>query len=326
MKIKYCEQIRKTDGKAAANRAARLGTVLLRTVFLVMMCFVVLYPLMYMISVSLREGKDLYDPTVIWIPRHWTVQNYITVWDIIEYPKTLLETIKLSAISTFFNVIVCSMVGYGFARYNFKCKKFLFMLVLFTIIVPSQTITIPMFVQYYTFDFFFFGQIGRLFGGSPWTVNLLDTPMVYYLPAMFGQGIRSGLFIFIFRQFFRGMPRELEDAAAIDGCSMFSTYLKIMVPCAGPAFVTSILFSCVWYWNDYYLASMYFTDAQTLAVSLGTLKDVLRNVGYNIYDDPYSIVTEMQAACLLVIAPLVIAFVFLQRKFTESIDKTGIVG
>ncbi|MBE5786758.1 MAG: carbohydrate ABC transporter permease [Clostridiales bacterium] len=314
------------EGRILLTKTSRIGVTIFRLIFLLMMCFVVLYPLMYMLSVSLRQSKDLYDPTVIWIPRNWTIENYKAVWELIEYPKVLLETFQLTAISTIINVFVCALVGYGFARYNFRGKKLWFGLVIFTLMVPTQTISIPMYVQYVSFDFFFLGQIGRLFTGEAWTMKLLDTPLVYYLPAAFGQGIRSGLFIFIFRQFFRGMPKELEDAAYIDGCGVFATFIRIMIPCAVPAFVTSILFSSVWYWNDYYMASMYFSDANTLAVSLGTLADLLRSVGFNMYDDPYVIVTQMQSACMLTIFPLIVLFIVMQRKFTESIDKTGIVG
>lgn len=314
------------DSKLVLSSTASLGVSLLRLVFLLMMCFVVLYPILYMFSVSFREAQDLYDPTVIWIPRNWTLENYQYVWELINYPRVLLETAQITVISTILHVFVCAMVGYGFARYNFPLKKLFFGLVIFTLLVPSQLVSIPMYVQYRTFDYFGLGQLGRLFGGTPWTTNLLDKHWVYYVPALVGQGLRSGLFIFIFRQFFRSMPKELEDAAAIDGCSVFGAFLRIMIPCAVPAFVTAILFSAVWYWNEYYMASMYFTDSQTLAMALGTLQSLLRSEGHEIYKDPYSVVVQMQSACVLTILPLIVLFIVMQRKLTESIDKTGIVG
>jgi len=316
----------RVDSKALIHTSASMGVSLFRLIFLLMMCFVVLYPILYMFSVSVREAKDLYDPTVIWIPRNFTLENYQYVWELIDYPTVLKETAQITVISTIIHVFICAMIGYGFARFNFRFKGLLFGLVIFTLLVPSQLVSIPMYVQYRSFDFFGLGQLGRLFGGKPWTVNLLDKHAVYYVPALVGQGLRSGLFVFIFRQFFRSMPKELEDAAAIDGCSTFGTFLRIMIPCAGPAFVTSILFSVVWYWNEYYTASMYFTDSQTLAMALGTLQSLLRSVGHEIYKDPYSVVVQMQSACVLTILPLILLFVVMQSKFTESIDKTGIVG
>jgi len=312
--------------QATTNLARRGVLSALRLVFLLLMCFVVLYPLIYMVSVSLRDPQDLYDPTIIWIPKNWTLDNYQTVWELIDYPQVLKNTAVMTLMATAINVAICAMVGYGFARFRFKGRNILFGLVLFTLMVPNQIISIPMFVQYYSFDFLGFGQLGRLFTGQPWTVKLLNSSLVYYVPALFGQGLRSGLFIFIFRQFFRSMPKELEDAAYIDGCGAVRTFMRIMVPCAGPAFITSFLFSVVWYWNEYFMATLYFDDSHTLSVSLGTLSALLRSVGYNMFEDPYVIVAQMQAACMLTILPLIILFVVAQRKFTESIDKTGIVG
>lgn len=321
--------------KIAWNQRAALNTLnttrkgflpALRLVFLLLMSFVVLYPLLYMVSVSLRSPKDLYDPTVIWIPKNWTLENYRTVWELIDYSQLLQNTAAIALISTGINVAISAMIGYGFARFRFRGRKLLFGLVIFTLMVPNQIVSIPMFVQYYFFDFFGLGQIGRIFTGRPWTIRLLNSSMVYYLPALFGQGMRSGLFIFIFRQFFRSMPKELEDAAYIDGCGAMRTFLRIMTPCAGPAFITSFLFSVVWYWNEYFMATLYFDDSHMLSVSLGTLISLLRSVGFNMYEDPYVIVAQMQAACMLTILPLIALFVAAQRKFTESIDKTGIVG
>lgn len=202
------------DSKTVLNASTHFGMTVLRLVFLLMICFVVLYPILYMFSVSVREAKDLYDPTVIWIPRNFTMENYKYIWELIDYPRVLGETAQITVISTIIHVFICAMIGYGFARFNFRFKGVLFGLVIFTLLVPSQLVSIPMYVQYRNFDFFGLGQLGLLFGDKPWTVNLLDTHAVYYVPALVGQGLRSGLFVFIFRQFFRSMPKELEDAAA----------------------------------------------------------------------------------------------------------------
>ena len=195
------------DGRSRVylQKGGAFAGKILRAVFLFCMCFVVLYPLLYMLSVSLREARDLYDPTVIWIPKHWTLSNYRSVIEIMDYGKLLWKTVMLSAVSTLLNVGICAVVGYGFARFRFRCKSLLFGLVIFTIIVPPQNVAIPLFIQYYSFDFLGLGQIGRLIAGDAFTVNLLNTPLTFYLPAAFGMGIRSGLFIYIFRQFFRGI-------------------------------------------------------------------------------------------------------------------------
>ena len=150
--------------------------------------------------------------------------------------------------------------------------------------------------------------------------------MSYIIASVFGVGIRSGLFIYIFRQFFKGMPKELEEAAYLDGCGPIATFFRIMLVNAGAAVLITFLISFVWYWNDYYTTSLYFNDIFSLNGALANLSATLRSVGINSWVDPYSIVTQMQAGCLLVILPMLIIYIFLQRLFTEAIDKTGIVG
>lgn len=296
-----------------------LGSIL-RYCFLICMSFIVLYPLLYMLSVSIRDSIDLYDPTIIWVPKNFTWDNYINVLKNFDYPWLLKNTVAVSVISTVLNVTCCALAGYGFARFQFKTKKLLFALVIFMIIVPPQSISIPMYLQYYQFDFFGIGQLLNV------RVNLLNSPIVFYISAMFGNGIRSGLFIFIFRQFFRGMPKEFEEAAYIDGCGTLGTFLRIILPNAKSSLVSCSLFSFVWYWNDYYLTNMYFDKPYTLTVALGMLKDTLRSQGMDYFSDPYVVVTQLQAACFLSVIPLLLIFVFFQRFFTESIERTGLVG
>lgn len=297
-----------------------------RTVLLFTLCFVVLYPLIYMISVSFRETADLYDPTVIWIPKNFTLENYKFAAETMDYFPLLLSTLTISVVSTLLSVASCSMAGYAFARFKFKGKGLLFACVLFTIIVPPQLITIPLYLQYNRFDFFGIGALIGLITGETASVNLLNSMLTMFIPAALAVGIKAGLFIYIFRQFFRGMPNELEDAAYIDGCGFFRTFLNIMVPNASGAFVTTVLLSFVWYYNDYFYSSMYFSESVTLSSFISGMKDLLRSTGFDIISDPYSVVTQMQAACMLSIVPLLIIYVFLQRFFTESITSSGIVG
>jgi multiple sugar transport system permease protein len=159
------------------------------------------------------------------------------------------------------------------------------------------------------------------------SVNLLDTMWTFYLPAMLGTGIRSGLFIYIFRQFFRGMPKELEDAAGIDGCSHFGTFVRVMVPSAMPAFLTVFLFSFVWYWNDYFFSAMFFTSQYTISLRLAILPARLQQLEQWAHQgDPFRIVAQIQAGSLLAVGPVLVLYIVLQRYFTESIERTGIVG
>jgi multiple sugar transport system permease protein len=140
-------------------------------------------------------------------------------------------------------------------------------------------------------------------------------------------GLRAGLYIFIFRQFFAGISKELEEAASIDGCGPIRTFYQIMIPLAVPAFVTVLLFSIIWYWNDYFSASIYFVDEiKPLTVMLKNLNGILISSGLVGGSNPLNSRMFIQAGALITIAPLLILYLFTQKFFTESIERTGIVG
>jgi len=278
-----------------------------------------------MVSMAFRPQSEILDPSVIWIPRTFTLDNLKNVMEVMNYGGALVNTFFISVVSSLLSVISCSIVGYGFARFRFKGRNLLFGLLIFTIIVPSQTTIIPLFLNFRNFDFGFIGRIPELFGFEPWTVNLLNSLWTVYLPAVFASGIRSGLFIYIFRQFYKGLPVELEDAAAVDGCGPIKTFLRVMIPLSSAAFITVFLFSFVWYWNDYYYSGMFFTNGNTVTLALSGLQDKLRTLNNGAYD-PYLYVVSMQAGCLLVVLPPLLIYIVFQRYFTESIEKTGIVG
>lgn len=289
-----------------------------RFVILFGLGFVIMYPLIYMISCAFREKADMSDPTVMWIPRHYTFDVITETLDAMDYWETLGTTLLLNIGCSLFQVISCAVTGYGFARFKFRGKKLLFGIVIMMILVPHQVISLPLYTQ-----FRYFGIKGLF------SLNLIDTKLTMYLPAMTANGIRAGLMILIFRQFFKGMPRELEDAAYIDGCGPFMTFVRVMVPNAASAFLTVFLFSVVWYWNDYYVSSTFFTNTKTIAIMLSNLDNELKAT---LFDDPTVQISDREqivwkeAGCLLSIAPVLLMYVFLQKHFTEGIERSGIVG
>ncbi len=218
----------------------------LRFLILFGLCFVILYPLIFMISSAFRDPADMSDPTVMWIPRHLSLQPIRDVLKVLDCGPTLLNTLLLNIGCSLVQVVTCSLTGYGFARFKFKGKNLLFGIVIMMILVPSQIILIPQYMQFRYFDIF--GLIKLITGD---TLTLTDTPWTMYLPALTANGIRAGLMILIFRQFFRGLPKELEDAAYLDGCGPLRTFAQIMVPNARSSFLTVFLFSVVWYWTAY---------------------------------------------------------------------------
>ena len=135
--------------------------------------------------------------------------------------------------------------------------------------------------------------------------------------------------ILIFRQFFKGLPRELEDAAYIDGCGPFKTFIRVMVPNAASSFLTVFLFSVVWYWNDYYVSTTFFTDTKTVALMLTNLDNELKIKLFNdptVQISPREQIVWKEAGCLISIAPILILYAFLQKYFTEGIERSGLVG
>ena len=289
-----------------------------RTVILFGLGFVIMYPLIYMISCAFRERADMSDPTVMWIPRHYTFDVITETMDAMDYWKTLGTTLLLNVGCSLFQVASCAVTGYGFARFRFRGKKLLFGIVIMMILVPTQVISLPLYTQ-----FRYFGIKGLF------SLNLIDSKLTMYLPAMTANGIRAGLMILIFRQFFKGLPRELEDAAYIDGCGPFMTFVRVMAPNAASAFLTVFLFSVVWYWNDYYVSSTFFTNTKTIALMLTNLDNELKIRLFNdptVKISPREQIVWKEAGCLLSIAPVLLMYVFMQKHFTEGIERSGIVG
>ncbi|MBE5786409.1 MAG: carbohydrate ABC transporter permease [Clostridiales bacterium] len=294
-----------------------------RFAFMALMTFVVLYPVIYMISMSFRTVEDVYDLTVVWIPKHLSVNSFTLLYHDLGIVKPLLNTAWISISSAVLQTCAAAITGYGFARFKFPFRGLLFLLLVFSIVVPPQMIAMPTYLMFSSFDIF---GIFTALNGAP--ISLLGKPGLFPFMAILGSGIRASLFILIMRQFYTGMPKELEDAAHIDGCGHYRCYWHIMLPASVTQMIMVFLFSIVWYWNDYYFASIYLGGASTFSVKLSSIRAALETsetLG-QLSHNSYQIAIYEQAGCLLLIAPLIILYLCLQRHFVESIEKSGIVG
>lgn len=270
--------------------------------------FILVYPLLFMLSNSFKPVVQNYDPAVIWIPKSLTLQNFKEAIDVMNFGTALKNTALVNLVTAAIQVVSCLVIGYGFGRFKLKGGGLVFALVLLTIIVPSQTMSISMYKNFVN-------------------LKLINSNLVFYMPALLGMGLKSGLYIFVFRQFFRGIPRELDDAATVDGCGTFMIFYRIMLPNATTALLTVLLFSIVWQWSDFFTPAM-FLDKPTIATALFNFQtnlETLPGMGNNIWD-PFFISTRIQAACLLSVAPLIVLYVITQKYFVESIERTGLVG
>lgn len=313
-----------SDRDRHLRRAQRGLWAFCRAVLMFGLAFVILYPFLYMISMAFRPLDQMADPSVVWIPKSLTLENLKRAIGYLDFRTTAVNTALITLCSTVLQIGSAALAGYGMSRFRFKGRGILFALLITSIIMPPQNIIIPLYRQFQNFDFFWIGRLlAPLNGGEAVTVSLIDNPLSMILPAAFASGIRSGLVIYIFMQFFKGMPKELEDAACVDGCSSFGTFTRIIMPNMTPAVVTVFVFSLVWYWTDFFYAAM--LNPQT------SLSAALNGIGTQIaYDtmtsNPLEIKAVTQAGCLLFILPLLIAYLFLQRLFVQSVERTGITG
>lgn len=286
--------------------------------------YIILQPVFSMLSTAFMDPVDIYDITVRWVPKHFTLTNFKPVMTVMEYGTTFTASLGLSLIVAAVQVASCSFIGYGLARFRFKGKNLIFALVLLTLVIPPQTIMIPLFLHYRFFDVL---GIISLITGKEGGVNLLDSFWPFIMQAATGMGIKNGLYIFIFRQFFAGIPRSFEEAAYVDGASAILTFRKVILPNAVPAMIIVFLFSFVWQWNDEFYSGIFLQGARLLPMALQTMASTIETMaGIEVKMDPYYISLLNNTGALLVVGPPLLLYIFLQRYFVESIARAGIVG
>ena len=325
----------------AKNTATMLGNFF-RTFILVGLCFVILMPIFEKISFALRAPQDIANKQVVWIPENWSFMNirvafsYLTLMKDNSYENiaflynisTYFNSLWLSLVTTVIQVIATAIAGYAFARLKFKGSNLIFLLAVLTLIVPSESLATARKLVFFNIPFF--------------AANLLKNSFAIYYMSAFGMGLRSGIFIYLFRQFFRGIPIELEESAEIDGAGVIRTFWSVMLPNARGAIVTVALFSFVWQYNDLYWAQMFeyhdsnvmpllttglASSADTFNSLIGTsFQSLVADLGDGIAHNAQFYGLILNTAALLMMLPLIIGYLFVQRLFVESIERTGITG
>lgn len=305
------------------DKVKRWSWSFVRFILMAGLSFVILYPILQKISTAIKHQSDLYSPIVIWIPENFTLENFKSAMSIMNYWDTLFNTTVLATVTTILTTASCALAGYAFARLKFKGSKILFAGVILTILVPPTTILIPMYMNLRDFSL---GGIIPLLTGD--TVNLLDSYWPFILTSITANSLKAGLYIFIFNQFFRGIPKAIEEAAYIDGASIGKTFFRIMLPNAKPAIVTVMLFSFVWQWNDSFYTTTYLTSADVMSTQLSSLPHNLAIYleGSTSSVDPFYLSMVQDTGILLAMLPLILLYLFVQRHFVESVNRTGIVG
>ena len=319
-------RLKSYSSKKAAARTRSFLYSLFRLALLIAIGYLVIYPVIYMISSSVKTPAGYLDRSVIYIPKEITFKYYKTAAQTIDYWNAFKSTLLYECVSAAIEILMCSFIAYGMARFKARGKGVFNALLILLILIPSQMIVVPMMMNYSKLDILgIFGLLNKL-TGVDLRVNILGTPMTFYLPSLFGVGLRSGVLIYIYIQFFKGLPAELEEAAWMDGAGPIRTFIRIALPSSGVVILTVTVFSLIWHWNDYFLSSMYLTDGYPLAVWLTMMPKQLPTMGYSLVPSHPETMAVLMAGCLVFILPMLIIYIFVQRWFIESIDRVGITG
>ncbi|MGO4541513.1 carbohydrate ABC transporter permease [Paenibacillus sp. 2TAB19] len=312
--------------KKIMNKTRKTLTSVIRFSLLAALAYQLLYPLLYMLSMALRRPEEAMDPSVIWLPKSLTLSNFTDALRVMDFWDALQNSVIIGIGCGLLDVLSCAFVAYGFARFKFRFSGLLFTLVIMTLVVPVQTIILPLYADMKYFDAFGIMKLTSMMTGGPETISLVGSYNAFFLPSLLAMGLRSGLYIFIFRQFFAGMPGELEDAAYMDGCGPFKTFFSVMLPNAKNAMITVFLFSFVWHWNEFYMSNLLLGNMKkNFAIALSSLRvDLQSVVNVQTISDPLVIVTRIQAGALLAILPLFILYLVTQRYFADSIEHVAV--
>lgn len=311
----------KTVGK---KRAMNLLMLIFKYIVVLAIAYVILNPIFIKLSVAIMSRTDMYDMSVNWIPKNPTLDNFKQILTFFNYGEYFKNTFMLSLFAALIQVATTALAGYAFARFEFKGKKLLFIIAIFMLIVPQQTYSTASYIQFKNFNFF--GIVGLF--GSDWNISLINTGWPLMILSFGCSALKNGLFIYIFRQFFKNLPDALEEAAWVDGAGVFKIFISVMLPNAIPAIVTVSVFAFVWTWNDLYAAQTYMPSLPVFSTFLSNLTSQLTTAfqGNTTVPDTYAVSTLANSGALLIIAPLIIFFFLAQRYFVEGIERTGLTG
>lgn len=301
------------NGFITKNAKKAGKTVAVNAIFyflLICVGFVFLYPLLYMVITSLMSTEDLVNPTIMWVPTKVSFGNFKMVWDVLEYPKSLLVSIIFATICATLQTVSCALMGYALARFDVPLKKLWIGILMLLFVIPTDVLTIPRYVLFNSY-------------------NLIGSPLAMIIPAATGQGIKSTIFVLIFMKGFASVPKSFDEAAQLDGAGRLKVFYKIAIPMAIPVITLCVIFSVVWYWNDTAQTAMLVgSDFGTLPLKLQSFDGAFKNsVNAGFGDDMNRLNECFQfAAILLTIIPLMAFYLVMQKQFVQGIESSGITG
>jgi multiple sugar transport system permease protein len=264
---------------------------------LIIASIAMLYPLLWMLSASFRPQSEIFSSSSI-IPSQVSFDAYVRGWNGLQvsFATFFSNSFLIAALSVIGNLAACSITAFAFARLQFRGRNFWFALMLGTLMLPYQVTLIPQYV---------------LFLHLGWVNTFLPLVVPKFLAT-------DSFFIFLMVQFFRGIPRELDEAAMIDGCSTFQIYLRIMLPLSAPVLVTAAIFTFIFTWDDFFGPLIYLNDMSKYTVTLA-LRSFVDSTAQSDYGGLFAMST-------LSLVPVFLFFLFFQRLLIQGIATTGLKG
>ncbi|MGG4553536.1 carbohydrate ABC transporter permease [Paenibacillus sp. FSL W8-0186] len=266
--------------------------------FLIVLGFIMVYPLIWLFASSFKTNADIFGSSKL-LPTTYVWDSYALGWQgtgQYGFQDFFINTLILVVPTVIFTIISSVIVAYGFARFEFPLKTMLFSIMIATLMLPNASIMIPRYI---------------LFNKMNW----LDTYLPFIIPAAFATG---AFFVYMMIQFLRGLPRDLDEAATIDGCNSFTVLSRVLLPLCKPAIFSVGIFQFMWTWNDFFNSIIYISSVKKFTVSLGLRLslDASSAVSWN----------QVLAMSVVSIVPCILLFFFAQKYFVEGISTTGLKG
>ena len=304
--------------------------VIFRTVLLIGISYVVLFPFFAKITGSFMSPEDFLDSMVKMVPKYPTLNTYRAIIIENNYYRALFNTSMLSLACSLIQMFICTLVGYGFSKFKFKGNTLFFVIVMFTLLVPHQTIQFSLFMKFRYFDFLNIYEFFRstIMGATrDLQINMINTYYPLIIMSLTGLAFKNGLYILVMRQAFKGIPDELEEAAYVDGAGVFRTFFTIVIPNSIPMMITIFLLSFTWQWTDEFYVELFTTETGPYLIP--RIVQIPRSLTQS--QAAIAASTMYQSAIrntcgLMIIAPLIVVYLAGQRFLIEGIERTGVTG
>ncbi len=289
-----------------------------RFILLLGLSYAIISPFLKKIAMMFMSPADLRNPTVWMVPQEPTFDNIRRVIQYGDYIPAFINSLVISLICAILQTLICCMVGYGFAKFKFKGNTILFILAIFTIVIPPQTLSLALYTKFRYFDIF---GILSVTGIGP--IKLVETVLPSTILSITALGLKNGLYIFVMRQFFKGVPNELNEASYVDGCSPIKTFFRIMFPIAKPMLISIFLLSFAWQWTDTFYSGLF---NRSMLVLPSILTKVNAIAAESITKGTMMSSVMQNTAVIMIILPIFVFYLIFQRKLIQGIERSGIVG